>query len=179
MKYNYSRLLKCFKANPEKKHIVEKWEKHLSEKFVSDEIFYGYLNKFKAIKINVPDKMKNVFDWELLLKLIAASFSCDYDIVFPDVTEVEMSKTKLTVPDLIIFMDGKECKVPINVSELDQMQIIRLFDIFCLEQNQIHKLMLEENDGFAQIENLRSMKIKKYEAKIEGLNKIIRSKKKE
>jgi hypothetical protein len=112
----------------DKRASIERYEAVFGE--MPDNIwecaFYkDYLRFFKPVKYNVPEELQDDFDWDLLLQLVAGSFSSEY---------------KLSEGELYITVSQPETEtekfvsVTKTVSELWSFQVLRLFEIYISEQ---------------------------------------------
>ena len=83
MLFDFNEFIGEMRNNPEKKDIIEKYEKALWEIswWVKDQARYtDYLINFKPASYLVPDELKNDFDRNLLQQLVLWSFSSDYEL---------------------------------------------------------------------------------------------------
>ena len=80
MLFNFQDFISNLKDNSEKKEVVSKYEK-LVEKIpetIEECIWFkDYVSKFQTVKTKYPEDLKEDFNWDLLLQLIAASFSSE------------------------------------------------------------------------------------------------------
>ena len=80
MLFNFSMFIQDLRENPEKKEVVEKYEKFFGEITgdVVDQLWYTeYCKTFSACAYLVPEELAKDFDWQLLMILVASSFSSD------------------------------------------------------------------------------------------------------
>jgi len=80
MLFNFQTFIAELRENAEKKEVVEKYEKFFGtiEGELVDQAWYReYTAQFSTTAYAVPDELKQDFDWDLLMQLIAASFSSD------------------------------------------------------------------------------------------------------
>jgi hypothetical protein len=80
MLFNFAMFVQELRENPEKKEVVEKYEKFFGEISgdIQDQIWYKeYCSLFPSTKYLVPDELANDFDWNLLMVLVGSSFSSD------------------------------------------------------------------------------------------------------
>ena len=90
----------------------------------------------KAVdKYLTPDEIKDDFDWDLLIQLVAASFSSD------GVFDMNSGKE---LPDFVISVQSGDQVVVKKVSELWGFQILRLFEIYIEEQMNLQILIQED-----------------------------------
>lgn len=165
MLFDYQAFKEKLREKPDKKHIIENWEKHSDAQLIGDEPFFEYVNQFKPIPYRVPEELKYDFDWELLLQLVAASFSSDYKFVIPDSDDLSKVATEMLIPELSITVSSGKQGVTKRVSELWSFQILRLYEIYCEEQINLHMLKLEDENEKNAIDCERVMRVKAYMAK--------------
>lgn len=83
MLFDFQAFIEELREKPEKKQIVEKYEKLFGpiQGEIKDQIRYKeYLSKFLPMEYKAPEELKNDFDWDLLQQLVVGSFSSDYEI---------------------------------------------------------------------------------------------------
>ena len=114
-----------------------RWDEKKSESIIRYESVFGkmpnsiwkcsffkdYLRFFAPVKYTVPEGIKNDFNYDLLLRLTAASFSSEY----------KLSNTGLDI-ELFITVASDNEKTTKSISELWSFQIFRLFEIYLEEQ---------------------------------------------
>ncbi|MDP2670715.1 MAG: hypothetical protein Q8O99_07645 [bacterium] len=128
------------KENPEKKEVIEKYEKFFEpiSGDVQDQAWYKeYVATFPAFGYLVPDELAKDFDRELLMQLVASSFSSD------GLLEVVEGKDK---PDFVISVQSGDQVVVKKVSELRGFQVLRLYEIYCEEQMNLQVLIAEDEN---------------------------------
>lgn len=94
-------------------------------------IFEVFLAKITPQKFKTPEKLDDVFDWDLLFQLIAGSFSSKY--WFSEITGYSLD-------ELFVEVKHKSVTIKKKISELWSFQIIRLFEIYCEEQMKLQIL---------------------------------------
>jgi hypothetical protein len=122
----------------EKKETVEKYEKFFGPIMwdVKDQSRYKeYVSTFKPMAYLMPEELQEDFDWELLIQLVAASFSSDW--VLEDNAEKGQA-------DFVIAVQSGEQHVVKKVSELRGFQILRLYEIYIEEQMNLQILIAED-----------------------------------
>ncbi len=163
-------------AKPEKRKIIERWDKVSNADSIQEEPYYAYLKKFKTLPYKIPEELSNDFDWELLLQLAASSFSSELAFVFTDSEEnVEFTKEML-LPELSIDVSSENQRVCKDVSELWSFQILRLFEIYLEEQINLHMLKTEDDSENDAIEAERERILANYEKKYNEAQNIIKRK---
>lgn len=147
------------------REIVEKYEKIVlkGEKIkgdIKDQKWYKeYLSKFNRVpNYKKPESFEDEFDWELLFQLIAGSLCSDYWLEYPDIS-------RLSEPELVVKVtQGNETNEK-KISELWSFQILRLFEIYILEQIRIETTNAEEDTTEEDIKFLnkeRNKNLRKY-----------------
>ena len=149
MPFDFKSFIENLNENPEKKEIVEKYEnlvEPIKDKELKDTIFYKkYLSQFdipfeKEIWFQIPEYINEDFDWDLLIRLIAASFSSKMSIVllYPE------------LPRICIEVTSGEKKVKKCLDELWGFQIARMYEIY-LEENINSEIKKNEDEKEKEI----------------------------
>lgn len=157
MLFDFNAFIQELRENPEKKEIVEKYEKLIwpISGGIKDQIrFSEYLINFKANKFLVPDELEKDFDRDLLQQLVLWSFSSDY----------ELKTEKESNPELYIAVKSWDQSVVKKVSELWSFQIQRLYEIYVEEQINLQILKSEDENEKNAIEQERTMRLKRRQA---------------
>ena len=140
MLFNFSMFVQELKENPEKKEVVEKYEKLFGEISgeVTDQLWYKeYTSLFGSLGYLVPDELAKDFDREMLMQLVASSFSSD------GLLEVVEGKE---LPEFVISVQSGDQVVVKKVSELRGFQVLRLYEIYCEEQMNLQILIAEDEN---------------------------------
>lgn len=150
--------------NDEDKHeIINKFEQiygNLEGKDYTDLPFYtDYLSKFVIDeelmkRIELPEMLTEDFDYELLLRLVAGSFSSNYAFKHLDKTESER---------LQIAVESNGQSIVKYLDELWSFQLIRLFEIYFEEQMNLAILMDNSKFEAEVISNERNIHLKAFE----------------
>ena len=173
--FSFQKLVNELRENPEKKEIVEEYEKFygpMPSEFKETDIYKQYVGKFtrpEHFELVTPDDLQFDFDWELLEQLTAASFSSDYWF--------EMSEDTASY-QLYISVKSDEKRIVKRVDELWSFQIHRLFEIYIDEQIKLFALMTEEEERDAVIDEhglLTSCHSKAFHKAIDALFVLRRS----
>jgi hypothetical protein len=140
--FDFKSFIENLSENPEKKDIVEKYEKlveSLPEKFEDTIIYKNYLSKFNLdwIDLLLPEYIDEDFDWDLLLRLIVGSFSSTYVIEKDEETWKD---------ELIINVSAWDKHVAKKLSELWWFQIARMYEIYVEEQMNLEILANEDEN---------------------------------
>lgn len=139
MLFDFAAFIEELREKPDKKQIVEKYEKQFGpvEGNIKDQARYKeYVSQFTTIDYAIPDELKKDFDWELLQQLVLASFSSDY--------ELKKTKAEDEKMDLYIAVKSGDQSVVKTVSELRSFQVLRLYEIYIEEQMNLHALKSED-----------------------------------
>ncbi len=139
MLFDFQSYVAELREKDEKKETVEKYEKLFGpvQGDLKDQTWYkDYVSQFAAMPCLVPEEIKDDFDRDLLMQLVAASFSSDG--VFDDQNEKDQ-------PDFVISVQSNDQVVVKKVSELWGFQILRLFEIYVEEQMNL-QILIEEDE---------------------------------
>ena len=138
MIFDFQAYLMEMRDKAEKKETVEKYEKiyWTISGDIKDQIRYTeYVSTFAPMPYLIPEELKEDFDRELLIQLVAASFSSD------GMLEEVADKWQ---PDFVIAVQSWEQHVVKKVSELRGFQILRLYEIYIEEQMNLQILIAED-----------------------------------
>ena len=163
MLFDFQAFIEELREKPEKKQIVEKYEKLFwpIEWEVIDQIWYKeYLSKFAPLAYKLPQELKNDFDRDMLQQLVVGSFSSDYEL-----KKMEDGK------ELYIAVKSWDQSVVKTVSELRSFQILRLYEIYIEEQMNLHSLKAEDENEKNAIDAERDLRIKRWKAVIETIDR--------
>jgi hypothetical protein len=152
MLFDFQAYLMEMRDKAEKKDTVEKYEKQFGPIVgdIKDQIWYKeYVSTYVACPYLVPEELKNDFDWELLMQLVAASFSSDGTL--DDQTDSGM-------PDFVIAVQSGDQHIVKKVSELRGFQILRLYEIYIEEQLNLQILIAEDEKEKEAIMAQRGMR---------------------
>lgn len=153
MRFNYYRfkLEKLEEGEDDFLNYIQLFGNHQK---IEDEPFYGYLQSFEPIPYRVPEEIKDDFDYDLLLKLVAASFSSTYEFRYIDDN---------LFPDLIITLSRNGEGLTKAISSLTSIQIKRLFEIYLTEVFNLSTLLIDGETEAYIIETERSDRIELYD----------------
>ena len=168
MSFDFKSFIENLRDNPEKKEIVEKYEKlvePLENKEIEETIFYKeYLSKFEIpfkgkIWFQVPEYLDEDFDWNLLIKLIAASFSSKMSIVllYPE------------LPKICIDVESGDKKATKCLNELWGFQIARMFEIYLEETINLEIFKNEDEKEKEIVLSQRKENIKMWQKEVERI----------
>ena len=139
MLFDFQKFVNDLRDNPEKKEVVEKYEKAFGpiEGDLYDQTWYKeYISKFPTMEYRKPPELSNDFDWDVLMQFVAASFSSDG--LLEDVDDEHEE------PEFVISVQSGDQVVVKKMTELRWFQIIRLYDIYCEEQMNLTVLIHED-----------------------------------
>lgn len=165
MIFSFKTFVDELRENPEKKEVVEKYEKYygaISGEVTDQQWYTDYVAHFIAVPYRVPEELKNDFDWSLLMQLVGGSFSSD-GILDTDVTD--------QAPDFLISVQSGEQIVVKKVSELWGFQILRLYEIYAEEQMNLHILIAEDEKEKDAILAQRESRSKRWQIVLDNLEK--------
>ena len=144
--FDYNIFIQELKKNKDKKGILEKYSKYYGPQenvsIYDTALYKDYLSKFDIpFKLVVKKEIEDTFDWDLLLRLVAGSFSSEYDLLFD-----ENSRHSIPKVHLYISVSRNNVNITKELSELWSVQVIRLFEIYLEEQMNLFSLMKENNE---------------------------------
>lgn len=150
--FDFHKFIKGLEEDEEKSEMVKKYRNYFSEMLeqpLQEQNWYqDYIEKFKVKSYEVPSELENkshasnlFWDWDLLMKLAAGSFSNDGILKF----EIN-DDGKDQLPEFEINVTSGDQKVTKKVSELFDFQIIRLFEIYVEEQMTLQILIAEDEE---------------------------------
>ncbi|MBS8121470.1 hypothetical protein [Candidatus Vampirococcus lugosii] len=161
MLFDFQEFVQDLKKNPEKKSVLEKYEKIVGkiDGGLKDQKWYKeYISNFETIKYDVPEEIKEDFDWDLLIQLISGSFSSEGTL------DNDGEKT-----ELIVSVQSGDQFVVKKISELWGFQVLRLFQIYTEEQINLYVLMNEDEKEKESILAQRDSKLKRWNLVLENL----------
>lgn len=166
--YEFFEEMKKHPTKPSDKETVLKYEELFgSQKGLTlyDQPFYKeYLSLFKIpYKILVPEDISDDYDWDFLFRLVFGSLSSKYSLKILD----EWKENPEVVPTLrlSITVSSGEREITKQLDDLWGFQILRLFEIYVLEQLDLAILKKEDEDNVEGIEYERLEKLKLYSKK--------------
>lgn len=140
MLFDFIKFVQELRENPEKKEVIEKYEKAFwpITGQTKDQIWYTeYVARFPEFSYLVPDELAKDFEWALLMQLVASSFSSD------GLLEVVEGKD---IPEFVISVQSGDQVVVKKVTELWWFQVLRLYEIYCEEQMNLQILIAEDEN---------------------------------
>jgi hypothetical protein len=166
MLFNFQTFIQELRENPEKKEVIEKYEKFFGpiEGELKDQLRYTeYVTNFAALAYRVPDELTDDFDWELLMQLVGASFSSD--------GLIENGDEENPLPEFIISVQSGDQVVVKKISELRGFQILRLYEIYAEEQMNLQILIAEDEKEKEAIIAQRDSRANRWKLVLENLEK--------
>lgn len=167
--FNYSEYIESLRASPEKHETIDLYENAvgpIGRLPLSEETWYKILVKpFRGFNDFLkPTESENIFDWELLAQLAAASFSSEVGFDYYD-----------GAIHMIISVNHFDRHVTKSVDELWAFQIVNLFEIYIAEQINLcsfwHEDLREEKD----ILQMKETKLKKWNFRINEIKHRIKT----
>jgi hypothetical protein len=173
MFFDFPTFIEQWRNIEQKKELVERYEQLIEpipNNFKATKIYKEYLSKFKTINYTTPYELTNyTIDWELLMQLIAGSFS----------SECAISASNNTLPDLVITVhsfysyneelpDGNLItkKEPMvtqkKIAELLIFQVYKLFEIYIGESIGMEICTLENKEVNTAIQFERSVRLNRW-----------------
>jgi hypothetical protein len=167
MLFNYYEFKQDLLENPDKTEFIRDFIDSFGDnEKIENEIFYKeYLSLFEPVGYNIPEELKNDFDFPLLLRLVAASFASQYELSFPD--------SEKSLPELVITVKSEDASIVKMISETLIYQIYRLFGIYCEEMITLENCRNSDPIEMATIMQEREIRVTDYNKKIEGLEHIL------
>jgi hypothetical protein len=154
MMFDFQTYIATLREQPDKKGIVEKYEKYYGpiQGDMKDQYWYqSYLSKFDYVTYAVPTYLQNEFDWETLLKLVAGSFSTRSKLKFDG-----------DVPTFNIEVHSNESAIDKNIGELMSFQLIRLFEIYVEEVINLQTFWESDEMERTAISRFRAIKLNEW-----------------
>ena len=163
--FDYSYFIEEMKIHPNKprdKETVLKYEELFGSQkglTLQDQPFYKeYLSLFRIpFKVSVPENISDDFDWDLLFRLIFGSISSSYSLDL----KREWKKNPQLDPlvQLSITVKSEDKDITRVFDKLWSFQILRLFEIYVLEQ--LDLAILEKEEEKDKIEAVEREKVEK------------------
>lgn len=165
MLFNFQTFIQDLRENPEKKEVIEKFEKFFGpiEWDIFDQNRYQeYVQTFPILNYLVPEELVNDFDWNLLMRLVSSSFSSDGLLNYVD---------DATDPEFVISVQSGDQVVVKKISELRGFQILRLYEIYAEEQMNLQILIAEDEKEKEAILAQRSSRFNRWKLVLDKLDK--------
>lgn len=140
--------------------------------------FKDYLSKFdiSCFEIKPPEDLEDDFDYELLVRLIVASFSSDYVLSLDETWKDNPNVSADPITNVSVFVKTDSGKQHKDLQELWSFQILRLFEIYLIEQIGLATLYAEEKEEEDEeiasgVPEARQLRLRTYEARKKQLLK--------
>lgn len=150
-KYDFEGFIRELRQDPEEGKVITEYEAHYGPIAVEDitrqKWYEDYLAFFQPVSFEVPEELGEAYDWELLQRLLAGSFSAIGDF------EIKNGKV-----DLVVFVETNEQRISKSISSLWSFQVERLFEIWIKEQMNLQVLVAsdqKERDAILPVRNKR------------------------
>lgn len=156
MLFNFHAFIKDLLENQEKSEVVHKYIEYYGniDSDIENQIWHEkYINKFKTVEYKIPVEMENDFDWPLLMKLIAGSFS----------SGALLERNKNGEVEFMVRVESNEKGVVKKIHELKAFQILRLFEIYIEEIINLQVLKFEDDREKESIEDQKEKKLEIWE----------------
>ena len=154
----------------------------LEDTALEDTTFYkDYLSKFdiSGFEIKSPEDLEDDFDYELLVRLIVSSFSSDYVLSLDETWKDNPDVSTEPLTNVSVFVKTDSGNQNKDLQELWSFQVLRLFEIYLIEQIDLAILYAEEKEDEEDEEDetangvaeARQLRLRKYEARKKQLLK--------
>lgn len=169
MLFNYNEFIKELRSREEKKEIIEDFSRYYGPQdnvSIYETPFYkDYLSKFELpFKLVVPEDYYDDFDWDLLAKLVFASFSSKYELYFEENEQTPLDDSRRVCLHISVKSDGEYAVR--ELSKLWSFQILRLYEIYIEEQLQLFSLMKEDEEEGESVYDKQSLLLHQFRHKI-------------
>lgn len=135
--------------NEEKRNTILKYEERfgsLKGMDIRQTRFYrNYLSSFDIpFRVNTPEELEDDFDWDLLCRLVAASFFSEMRLVINE--EWLKNPVGQILVDVYIKVKSGDQELEKKLDELWSFQILRLFEIYIEEQMNLLTVHFDDED---------------------------------
>ncbi len=133
--------------------------------------FMEYLNRFDLpFEVAIPPDLEedhdfSPYDWEILAKLIIASFSSKYTLNLDE--NWKKNPTEKIKVQLRIYVDYSDKNIDKTLDELWSFQIVRLFEIYLDEQ--INLSLLNDGDDKDELQSERKTRIERFMKRVQDI----------
>lgn len=177
-KFNFDTFVRYALKSNDKKDVIENYGnayESLEDTLLEDTSFYkDYLSKFDTSNLNliVPEGLEDSFDYDLFVRLVAASLSSEYTLSLDESwNENHNMSADSPLTNISIYVVIDKGRIHKDLKELCSFQIYRMYEIYLLEQIQ-HALNLaeykllecedDEDDEPFYVETERLLRIKRF-----------------
>lgn len=170
--FNFQEYVDELRQDDAQKEMVEQYESCFGSSegvdFEDTPFYKDYLSKFKIpdgflSRLKVPDDLAEDFDYSLLLRVVASSFSSDYDFKY----DAETDKVILSIA---VTSEGRSIEKTLD--SLWSFQILRLYQIYTCEQMNLAMLTQDSEDEKHAIESERVVKLAKFNKKLDYIQRV-------
>ena len=146
---------------------------------LEDTTFYkDYLSKFdiSGFEIKPPENLEDEFDYELLVRLIVSSFSSDYVLSLDETWKDNPNVCAEPLTNVSVFVKTDSGSQNKDLQELWSFQVLRLFEVYLIEQIDLAVLYAEEmedeeDETVNSVSEERQLRLRRYEARKKQLLK--------
>jgi len=171
--FSYKDFKTGLREDENKSYMIEKLDLYSNAVSLEDEPFYETINRFRSsIPYAVPKEILFDYDFELLLALVASSFSSSYSLEFP-----KNSSITSHIPELYITVISEDKSVKKKISKLWPFQIIRLFEIYLEETINLYTFSMEDENEVNPIKEEYNLRKRKFDMIIGEANTIMNRRK--
>lgn|GEM_PF-3529886 len=177
-KFNFDTFVRYALKSNDKKDIIVNYGnayESLEDTLLEDTSFYkDYLSRFDTSNLNVivPEGLEDSFDYDLFVRLVAASISSEYTLSLDESwKENPNMSADSPLTNISIYVVIDKSRIHKDLKELCSFQIYRMYEIYLLEQIQ-HALNLaeykllecedDEDDEPFYVETERLLRIKRF-----------------
>ena len=151
----------------------------LEKTALEDTTFYkDYLSKFdiSGFEIKPPEDLEDEFDYELLVRLIVSSFSSNYVLSLDETWKDDPTVSAEPLTNVSVFVKTDSGSQNKDLQELWSFQVLRLFEIYLIEQIDLAVLYAEEMEGEDEetansVSEERQLRLRRYEGRKKQLLK--------
>jgi len=157
MLFNFQSFIEKLRADEQKKIELDKYEQCYGQitGSIEEQVWYKeYLINFKKVEYNVPEELRAEFDWELLGRLCVGSFSSETSILIT---------SESILPDLEVSVKSGEDTVIKKINELWSFQILRLYEIYIEEQQNLQVLVKTDKNEANAILSQRQARLQRWD----------------
>jgi hypothetical protein len=166
--FDYQEFIVQLYNNPLKRKIIEDYLEHIGpipECLTELNCYKDYISKFDLPPVTLikPEDSEGLFDFDLLLRLAASSFSCNIKL---DLSESDK------VANLIIRAETEEQSVEKYLSELWGFQTLRLFEIWIEEQINLDVIFHSDSLEQEGIQIQRDLRLQEWKSRLDEIQNI-------
>lgn len=164
--FNFNEFVEELRNDENKREVIEKYEENngsLQDRDYKElPLYKDYLSKFEldeglVQRVKLPEALEDDFDYPLLLRLVAGSFSSNF--IFEHCDETDMERLKISVK-------SGEQSITKYLDDLWSFQITRLFEIYFEEQMNYDNLQKDSEDEEHAIAKERESRLESFKKKM-------------